>query len=270
VQITIFYTFNPNINLSIVSLTLHQKYKNQEKAVLQLLKSFFVEGNLIVKGSRNTIKSFDFNGEKVNVKFFKKPTFVKAIVYSFFRSSKAKRSFEYANYLLQHFIKTPFPIAYYEERNAFGLLKDSFYVSQHIDYNFTIRELIHDPLFPNRKIILEQFTEFTFLLHEAKVNFLDHSPGNTLVVDNGNLNYDFYLIDLNRMKFEEMSLQKRMDNFKKMWLSKQMIQIVAKKYAELYNKDEQLLHSILLEKSTQFKRKIAKKKWLKRKMGKSY
>lgn len=72
------------------------------------------------------------------------------------------------------------------------------------------------------------------------------------------------------MKFEEMSLQKRMDNFKKMWLSKQMIQIVAKKYAELYNKDEQLLHSILLEKSTQFKRKIAKKKWLKRKMGKSY
>lgn len=251
-------------------ITLHYKYKNQEKAVLQLLKSFFTEGNLIVKGSRNTIKSFDYNGEKVNVKFFKKPDFFKSIIYSFFRPSKAKRSFEYANYLLENGIKTPFPIAYYEEKNAFGLLKNSYYVSQHVDYDFTIRELIHNPLFPNRKIILEQFTQFTFLMHQAQVNFLDHSPGNTLIIDNKNGTYDFYLIDLNRMKFEELSLEKRMDNFKKMWLSKQMIQIVANKYAELYQKDEKLLHNLLLEKSNQFKRKINKKKWLKRKMGKPY
>jgi hypothetical protein len=37
-------------------------------------------------------------------------------------------------------------------------------------------ELIHDPLFPDRKNILEQFTEFTFRMHEASINFLDHSP----------------------------------------------------------------------------------------------
>lgn len=251
-------------------LTLHQKYKNQEKAVLQLLNSFFEQGNLIVKGSRNTIKSFDFNDEKVNVKFFKKPSFFKSIIYSFFRSSKAKRSFEYAIYLLKHNIKTPFPIGYYEEINPFGLLQDSYYVSQHIDYDFTIRELIHDPLFTNRETILKQFTQFTYKMHEAKVNFLDHSPGNTLIIDHKNGNYDFYLIDLNRMKFEELSLEQRMDNFKKMWLSKQMIKIVAKEYAQLYNKDEQLLHSLLSEKSNNFKRKINKKKWLKRKMGKPY
>ena len=123
-------------------------------------------------------------------------------------------------------------------------------------------------MFPERNIILEQFTEFTFKLHEANVNFLDHSPGNTLIVNKGNGKYDFYLIDLNRMKFENLSIEKRMDNFKKMWLSKLMVKIVAKKYATLSNESEKKIHAILLEKSTQFKRKTARKKYLKRKIGK--
>jgi ABC-type oligopeptide transport system ATPase subunit len=59
-----------------------------------------------------------------------------------------------------------------------------------------------------------------------------------------------------------------MDNFKKMWLSKQMIKVVAKKYASLSNQSEEKIHAILLEKSTQFKRKITKKKYLKKRIGK--
>jgi len=201
-----------------VRITIHPKYKNQEEAILQLVKTFFGEGDLIVKGSRNIIKSNFLGNEKVNIKFFQKPDFIKSIIYSFFRSTKAKRSFDYANYLLEHNIKTPFPIAFVEERSGLGLLGESFYICHQLEYDFTIRELIHDPLFPERKEILEQFTEFTFKMHEANVNFLDHSPGNTLIVNNGNGTYDFYLIDLNRMKFEDLSIEKRMDNFKKMWL----------------------------------------------------
>lgn len=249
-------------------ITIHSKYQNQEEAILQLVTTFFEEGDLIVKGSRNTIKSNFLGSEKVSIKFFKKPDFFKSVIYSFFRSTKAKRSYDYANYLLSHHILTPFPIASIEERNAIGLLGNSFYLCQQLDYDFTIRELIHDPLFPERNLILEQFAEFTYNLHEAKINFLDHSPGNTLVVNRGNGTYEFYLIDLNRMKFESMSIEKRMDNFKKMWLSKQMIKVVAKKYAALSNESEEKIHAILLEKSTQFKRKTAKKKYLKRRLGK--
>ena len=69
------------------------------------------------------------------------------------------------------------------------------------------------------------------------------------------------------MKFEDLSIEMRMDNFKKMWLSKQMVKVVAKKYAELSNLSEEKLYKILLEKTTQFKRKITKKKYLKRKIG---
>lgn len=244
----------------------HPQYKNQEKALLQLVADFFKEGTLIVKGSRNTIKSNVLGHEKVNIKYFKKPGAIKSVIYSFFRSTKAKRSFDYANYLLQHNIPTPFPIAYMEERSGLGLLGDSYYVSQQLDYDFTIRELIHDPLFPERNIILEQFAAFTFKMHEANVNFLDHSPGNTLIIKKGSGQYDFYLIDLNRMKFQTLSIEARMDNFKKMWLSRTMVKVIAKKYAELSGQSEEQLHQILLEKTISFKRKITKKKWLKRKL----
>lgn len=249
-------------------ITIHPKYLNHEEAILQLVKSFFDEGDLIVKGSRNIIKSNLLGSEKVNIKFFQKPGLLKSIIYSFFRSTKAKRSFDYANYLLKHSISTPFPIAFVEERNTFGLLGNSFYFCKQIDYDFTIRELIHDSLFPERNIILEQFTEFTFKLHEANVNFHDHSPGNTLIVNKGNGQYDFYLIDLNRMEFENLSIEKRMDNFKKMWLSKLMVKVVAKKYAQLTHQPEEKLLAILMEKNQQFKRKTARKKYLKKKIGK--
>lgn len=251
-----------------MKIILNPKYRNEEKAIIQLVTSFFEEGNLIVKGSRNTIKSNYLGNEKVNIKFFKKPGIFKSIIYSFFRSTKAKRSFDYANYLIDHDILTPEPIAYIEERSSFGLLGDSFYICQQIDYDFTIRELIHNPLFENRNVILEQFTEFTFKMHQAKVNFLDHSPGNTLIVAKGTNQYEFYLIDLNRMKFEELSIEKRMDNFKKMWLSRTMIKVVAKKYAELIQQPNDKIHAILLEKTLQFKRRITKKKYLKRKLKK--
>ncbi len=248
--------------------TIHPNYKNQEASLLKLINTFFGAGDLVVKGARNTIKTNVLGNEKVSIKFFQKPGFIKSIIYSFFRSTKAKRSFDFANYLLENGIATPFPVAYLEERNALGLLGNSFYICHQIDYDFTIRELIHDPLFPERELILQEFTAFTFKMHEAKVNFLDHSPGNTLIVKKRQGKYDFYLVDLNRMQFQKLTTEQRMNNFKKMWLSKQMIQIVAKKYASLSQQSETKLHAILLEKSTQFKRKITKKKYLKRKIGK--
>jgi hypothetical protein len=251
-----------------VRITIHPKYKNQEEAILQLVKTFFGEGDLVVKGSRNTIKTNFLGTEKLSIKFFQKPGIFKSLIYSFFRSTKAKRSFDYANYLLEHGIPTPFPVSFIEERGPLGLLGESFYICHQLEYDFTIRELIHDPLFPERKEILEQFTEFTFKMHEANVNFLDHSPGNTLIVNKGNSKYDFFLVDLNRMKFENLSIEKRMDNFKKMWLSKGMVQIIAKKYAELSNEPVDKLLHILMEKSQQFKRKTARKKYLKRRVGK--
>jgi hypothetical protein len=70
-------------------------------------------------------------------------------------------------------------------------LKNSYYVSKNIEYNFSIREVIKDLNFKNRENILKLFSVFTFKLHENNINYLDHSPGNTLIKVNEN-NYKFY------------------------------------------------------------------------------
>ncbi len=268
-QSTIFFILLVQIICHRVKITIHPNYTHQQEALSQVADSFFEKGTLLFKGSRNSIKKDYLGDEEINIKFFQKPGLVKSIIYSFFKDSKAKRSFDYASYLIDNKLLTPFPIAYIEERNSFGLLGKSYYICQHINYDFTFRELIHQPLFPDRNEILEQFTEFTFKLHEAKINFLDHSPGNTLIIKKADKKYDFYLIDLNRMKFESLSIAQRMDNFKKLWLSKRMIQIIAKKYAALAQHPEEEIERLLMQFSTQFKRKAARKKYIKKFVGKN-
>ncbi len=237
----------------------HPDYKSKDSQILGFITHFSEEGNEVFQGDRNIIKSFELEGNKINIKSFKKPNPFNGFVYKFIRKSKAKRSFEYAVKLLKADILTPFPIAYIEEFSPLGLEK-SYYLSQHIDYDLDFRDLIHEPKFPDRANILQQFTEFTFKLHENKINFFDHSPGNTLIVKKPDNQYDFYLIDLNRMAFEPMSFDKRMHNFRRLWLSKTMIKIMSDTYAKLYHKGYYETYELMLKHSREFQRKIDKKK----------
>ena len=237
----------------------HPKYQSKQSQVLECILNFYDDGQDIMIGDRNAIKSFELENERINIKSFKKPNAFNSFVYKFIRKSKAKRSYEYANILLDADILTPFPIAYVEEFSAFGL-QNSYYISKHIDFDLDFRVLIHQPKYPDRTNILQQFTAFTFKLHENNINFFDHSPGNTLIVKKENHQYDFYLIDLNRMKFEIMDFDKRMHNFRRLWLSKTMVKIMADTYAELYNKTFEETYDLMMEHSRNFQRKIDRKK----------
>ena len=95
------------------------------------------------EGERNTIKNLTSQNLNLNIKSFKVPHLINRIAYSFFRKSKANRSFEYANDLIKKGIKTPKPFAYFEYSNL-KLLHKSFYVSEQISYNLTYRELTTD------------------------------------------------------------------------------------------------------------------------------
>lgn len=237
----------------------HPDYKSKMSKILGFISNFDKEGKNVLKGDRNKIKSFELNKQNIVIKSFKKPNGFNAFVYKFIRKSKAKRSFEYSQKLIEADILTPFPIAYIEEFSAVGLQR-SYYVSQHIEYDFDFRDLIHQTKFPDRLNILQQFTEFTFKLHENNINFFDHSPGNTLIVKKQNQHYDFYLIDLNRMNFEPMDFDKRMHNFRRLWLSKTMIKIMADSYSKLYGKGYFETYDLMLKHSREFQRKINRKK----------
>lgn len=242
---------------------LHKKYEHLKTEILDCITHFNTKGSYVTKGERNVIKSFKVGTETLNIKSFKAPKLVNSFVYKHLRKSKAKRSYEYAIKLIDDNILTPFPIGYVENSNASGLTS-SYYISKHVDYNFDFRVLIHNPLFDNRDQILKEFTQFTYKLHQNNINFLDHSPGNTLIVENGP-KYDFYLIDLNRMQFETMDLEKRMENLKRLWLSKKMIRIVATEYARISGYPFEEVYNQLLKSSQDFKRRINRKKYLKRK-----
>lgn len=244
------------------NFVIHSNYSHLGPLLKELLYSFSKKGEYVAKG-RNEIKKIELEGRSLNIKKFKTPSALQSLVYQYVRKSKAKRSYEYALKLIEFGIKTPFPIAYLEIFS--GGLKESFYVSEQVDYDFDFRKLIHHPKFKNRDEILRQFTQFTFKLHENGVNFLDHSPGNTLIVETDEGEYDFYLIDLNRMRFETMSFEKRMDNFRRLWLSKKMIKVMAEEYAKLYGKSVDETHALMSKYSREFQKKINSKKMRRRK-----
>jgi len=240
----------------------HPQYVHLKNDIYAVLKKFSQSGKYIVQKGRNQIKAIEAGGVELNIKKFKNPGFPQSFIYRFFRKSKAERSYEYALRLIDSGIDTPFPVAYYEKFTP-GL-KESFYVSLQLSYDFDFRDLIHNPLMEDREEILRQFTDFTFKLHENQINFLDHSPGNTLIVKEDESKYRFYLIDLNRMKFEEMDFHKRMKNFRRLWLSKTMIGVIAERYAELYRKDEEEVFNLLTQYSRNFQKSKNRKKIRKR------
>lgn len=207
-----------------------------ENEILNLIKKFDVSGEIIDKGKRNEIKFFPINGINYNVKSFKKPFFFNKIIYAIFRKSKAFRSFEYAEILLKKGINTPYPISSVEKYDMLGL-SHSYYISQHLCFDFMFRDLIETKNFPDSTNILLQFTNFCYKMHEEGIEFLDHSPGNTLIKKSSKGNYDFFLVDLNRMCFhKQMSFEMRMKNLSKLVTSSEMIIIISREYAKLYNK----------------------------------
>ena len=240
------------------NFVVHPDYTHLSPNLRKVLSDFSKNGEYVTQGGRNEIKKIELEGVALNIKKFKTPNAFQALVYEYLRKSKAKRSYEYALKLIGFGIKTPLPIAYLEMFS--GGLKESFYVSEQVDYDFDFRKLIHHPKFKNRDEILRQFTRFTFKLHENGVNFLDHSPGNTLIIESGEDEYEFYLIDLNRMSFETINFEKRMHNFRRLWLSKRMIKVMAEEYAKLYGKSVEETEALMSKYSRAFQKKINSKK----------
>lgn len=242
---------------------LHTNYNEFKNELIGNLDEFNSKGIVFIEGKRNSIKLFNLKTITVNVKSFRVPKFINKIAYRFFRPSKAKRSFQYAEILAKKNIGTPKPIAYFEKYNWLGLC-DSYYVCEHIDFDFMMRDLIETENFPDADTILKQFAQFSFNLHENGIEFLDHSPGNTLIKRRDDNSYDFYLVDLNRMKFHQsMNFQSRMKNLRKITPHQEMIKIISEEYARLYNKPELEVFENMWKYTTKFQKKTFIKKKIK-------
>jgi len=243
--------------LSNFKFIVNEKYKNFQEFVLNIKNHFKANQNIIHK-ARNEIKVINHKNIDLVVKSFKIPNILNRFIYTFICDTKAKKSYEYS---LKIGDVTPKAIGYIEFYENF-LLKNSYFISENFNYDFTIREVLLEENFPQKEQILKTFALFTYSLHEKDIYHLDYSPGNILIKKK-NDGFTFKIVDINRMKFLFLNTSLRMKNFSKLWAKDEDLKTIIKEYAKIANQDEKELSLKALYFSKQHKRKINFKKRLK-------
>ena len=188
----------------------------------------FTQNQNIIKDDRNIIKILSIGEIETVTKFFKTPNFIQGIIYKFFRKSKARRSYEYSIFLNQKGIKVPEPLGYIEVYDRFRL-RQSYYVSRKIDFDFTL-DLATKKKVEDYRSILKSFTDFTYKVHKNNIMHLDYSTGNICVKKNEK-GYDFFLVDLNRLYKGFVSSKAGLENLNRISKDPEIIKILAEGYA---------------------------------------
>ena len=249
-----------------INVNYNPKFSNLSDILNEIFVNFNSKGKILVNGQRNAIKLFEVEGITLNIKSFKRPNLINKIVYRYFRKSKARRSFEFASKLMEMQIGTPQPVAFFENYDFVGL-KESYYACEHLENVFEFREIVQNETFENRDFIIRKFTQFTFEMHEKGIEFLDHSPGNTLIRKNNDGSYSFFLVDLNRMQFHEtIDFKTRMKNLSKITHKKDMIAVMSNEYAKLSNGDETTIFETMWGLTADFQYRFHRKKRIKKKL----
>lgn len=217
----------------MINYKINPKYSNVFKDFLLNIKDIFSQNTNSIHKARNEIKIVEYADQNIVVKSFKIPHFINKIVYGFFRGSKAKKSYENSMKIIDF---VPEPIGCIEFKK-FGLLFESYFVSKEFEYDFTIREPLLDKNFENRDDIFEQFSRFTYALHEQGILHLDYSPGNILIKKESS-GYTFKIVDINRMQFKRLLLEDKLKNFSQLWAKDEDLEIMIKSYTKLIGEDE--------------------------------
>ncbi len=227
------------------------------------IKKYFDDSSQVLFKQRNILKLVEYKGAKYAIKSFKKPNFINKIVYKYFRKSKARRSYENSVKLESLGINTARPIGYFEEDGF--LFTHSYYISEYFDYDFEIRAVFKDKKFSNRVEILKEFIKFTYHLHNQGVYHIDYSPGNILVKKLDD-KYQFFIIDVNRMKFIDFDIDLRMKSMCKLTSNTDDNNLLVKYYAIELKIDSKILsekYNFYLEEQKKYlenKRKFKKLK----------
>lgn len=237
----------------------YKKEYNFLEPLFETMREIFTQDDHSIHKARNELKIISFGDLKTVVKSFKIPHPLNRVVYTFFRESKAHKSYRNALRLEELGISTPAPIAVIEFFES-GLLAESFFIAEYFEYNFTIRTPLLEPL-PDREEIFKAFAAYTYDLHQKGVWHLDYSPGNILIkrIEHG---YQFSIVDINRMEFREITPLKGCENFNKLWASDEELAIMGREYARLSGLDDTLTiaemqrHNDANKRTKNFKKKL--------------
>lgn len=207
--------------------------------LLALPAKMDTDGEYVYGGKRNLIKRFAApNGKSLIAKRFHSPHFFNKLVYSWgIRKPKGLRAFTYANMLREHGVETPEPIAYIEDCK-WGLLGESWLITPEIPYKHLLYEMgdaepeAYEPM-------AKALAAFTAHMHGEGVMHKDYSPGNILWDKDANGETHFSIVDINRMYFGPVDIERGCANFARLWGPKRFIELLVAEYARLRGFDEQ-------------------------------
>lgn len=202
------------------------------------IRNVFDKNGKTIKKDRNEVKIIKHKGVTFCVKSFGNAHRLNRLVYSFLRPSKAVRSFDYALKLLEMGIKTPDPVAYVEYYNRKGILQNSYYISVFQEYDYSLADVFEFGL-SERLELLSQFSVYVCNeLHGNGVFHKDLSAGNILIRCREEGAYDFFLIDLNRIRFrKKISFRMRMRNLNRINGTSMCLSTIAHFYALEYRRN---------------------------------
>lgn len=195
-------------------LTVANDYRQAKDFFLALPSVFRTNRGEVIYKRRNEIRRISFKGCEYVVKAFHMPNLLNRVVYGFLRPSKAKRSYRYSLLLQQQGIGVPIPVAYYSERFLGLFFGRSYYVSLLSPLPYTYNDIVNGNLSPSdEEDFLKAIGLTTARLHNAGMIHHDYSRGNLLLGKNAEGKACVELIDLNRLRFHEISMDEGCQNF---------------------------------------------------------
>ena len=206
----------------------------------------------VIYDKRNQLRVIEApDGTLVNAKRYCVPHAVNRVVYSLgIRQPKGRRAFLYPTRLLERGIDTPEPIAYIEQRNGFGLLQESYFVSIQSPLKHTLYEF-GDAQEGAYEEMAQELGRFTAMMHDREVLHLDYSPGNILW-DKDDDGYHFALVDINRMRFGKVDIKDGCAALRRLWGPKRFIELIARHYAQARGFDEEEAVRLTMQARTAF------------------
>ena len=187
------------------------------------------ECDLVFRDYRNVLQKVTVDGTAMVIKRYKRPTIANCFIYSYFRTNKAKRSYEYAFRLEEMGFATAEPIAYIEIKKN-GFFHTGYFISSFLSH--PLLDTINEYDAETKTEIIKDFAAYTADLNEKGIVHYDYNLSNIFFYkEDGKSNYQFALIDINRMRFKHFSKRKCIKGLKTIQFELPYLAYMAECYA---------------------------------------